>query len=243
MEKRYIEDFPMRAAVCDMFGGWRPGAMFEAMQETAGAHRERLGLGRPVMDGLGVAWVLSRARVELRRRPRLGETVSVETFPLPPKHLFYPRANVFRDAAGQEIGYANSLWVLIDLATRRIVNHPAVQERLPDNGDLTAPIALPATVRPLDGEVRRAALEPQFVDFDLNGHVNNTRYLDWCCNALGPDILREREILRLDVNYDAEVLPGMRLETELTRRDDRFAFCGSVDGKRRFAIGGELRAR
>lgn len=31
---------------------------------------------------------------------------------------------------------------------------------------------------------------PQYSDFDVNGHVNNTKYLAWLCDALGFDALR-----------------------------------------------------
>ena len=240
--KSYREEIRLRQVHCDMSGLWRPSAILEAMQETAAEHCTRLGIGRPVLDARGVTWVLSRAHVELERVPRLGERVTVETCPLPLKHLFYPRVNVFYDGEGKRVGAANSLWVLIDVATRRIVNDDFVLERLPDNSDVAAPCAQPATVRPLPGEAEIFAFAPQFTDLDMNGHVNNARYMDWCCNALGVEALSRRAIAAFDVNYDAEVLPGAQLEAALTRADDRFTFTGSADGKRRFAIGGVLRA-
>ena len=67
MEKSYTETFALRTGMCDMAGRWKPAAILEAMQETATTHCNRLGLSRPVTDGLGIVWVLSRSRVALRR--------------------------------------------------------------------------------------------------------------------------------------------------------------------------------
>lgn len=243
-DKNYIETFTLRTCDCDMRGAWRPSAILEAMQETAIAHCDKLNLGRNVTDSLGVAWVLSRSRVALERLPHIGEAVSVETYPLPLKHLFYPRMNTFRGADGEVIGHAHSLWVLIDLSTRRIVSNETIVSRLPDNSDLAAPIPGPATVRALPGEAEAHEVAPRFTDFDINGHVNNTKYLDWCLNALGLETMRAWELRQFDVNYEAEILPDAAVvRTELTRAGERFACLGSADGKRSFAVGGTLSPR
>ena len=243
MLKTYAEDFLIRQSCADMGGTWRPSAVLEAMQETAATHCEHLGLGRKELDARGVAWVLSRTHVELDRLPAIGARVNVETYPLPLKHMFFPRVNTFRGETGAVIGRAASLWVLIDLETRRIVQDDYVLSRLPDNSDLDAPAVLPATVRPLPGEAREFELTAQYTEYDMNGHVNNARYLDWCCNALGLEALRERAIRAFDVNYDAEVRPGTILTASLTRVGDRFAFTGTAEGKRRFAVSGALAPR
>ena len=241
MEKKYAETADLRVVHCDMHGDWRPAAILEAMQETAGAHCARLGIGRDVTDALGVAWVLSRARVELARTPRLNEEVTVETWPLPTKHLFYPRANRFLDGEGREIGGATSLWVLMDVKTRRMVASDAVAARLPDNGDMPFGPGMPATVRPQPG--LRRALTPAYTDFDVNGHVNNARYMDWCCAALGFDAFEGARLARFDVNYEGEILPGAQVETELALGEGSFTFCGSGGGRRLFAVSGVLAAR
>ena len=242
MEKLYSEAIALRAPYCDIHGEWRPGAILETMQETAGEHCERLNLGRPVMDGLGVAWVLTRTRVELKQVPRMGEIITAQTWPLPPKHLFFPRVNAFLDSNGAPIGEASSLWVLMDLRTRRIVNNATVLERLPDNADMPAGLPLGA-FRPLEGTPETAELIPPYSDFDLNGHVNNTKYLDWACNALGHSALAERRVRAFSVSYDAEVLPGPTLRTELVCSDDQFSFCGYDGDRRCFCIVGTLEDR
>lgn len=243
MEKSYTETMILRPCDCDMRGDWRPSAVLEAMQETAGAHCDRLGIGRGVLDALGIIWVLSRARVSFTRVPRHGERIAVETWPLPCRHLFFPRVNRFTDAEGNDIGGASSLWLLLDVATRRIVMNDTVLAHLPGNADLSAGPGAPNGVRPLAIEPRRDIYRPVYTDFDLNGHVNNTRYMDWCCNALGADVLAERQIAQFDIAYESEVLPGAAIDTELALDGERFSFFGGEAGKRHFGISGALSPR
>lgn len=240
MGKTYTETLELRACHCDMKGVWRPSAILECMQETAGAHSAICDLGRGVMDSLGLAWVLSRLKVDFSRVPHVGETITIETYPTPTRHMFYPRSHIFRDADGAELGRANSLWVLIDFSTRRITNSELVQSRLPDNSDMAMATGMPATVKPVDGEVCEGVVAPRYTDLDMNMHVNNTKYLDWCCNALGMDALRERTVAAFDMNYDAEILPGAEIRTELARNGESFTFCGYAGGKRHFGVTGRL---
>ena len=43
---------------------------------------------------------------------------------------------------------------------------------------------------------------------DLLGHVNNSRYIEWLCDAFPLEVFRERRIEWLQVNYEREVRPG-----------------------------------
>jgi len=45
------------------------------------------------------------------------------------------------------------------------------------------------------------------------------------------------------VNYDAEILPGTEIRTEMTCEGDKFAFFGYEGGKRHFSVGGKLTLR
>jgi len=243
MDKKYTESFVLRTPDCDMCGHWRPSAILETMQETAGAHSTLYGLDRSAMLSLGVVWVLSRLKVEMLRLPTVGETVRVETYPTPARHLFFPRSHVFYDTQGAKIGCANSLWVLMDVNTRTLTQCSEVMQRLPDNHDMESAAGMPATIRPIQTEVQYGQHNPQFTDLDVNGHVNNTKYLDWCCNALGIENMSQNCLMRFDVNYDAEILPGCAIDTQLTLQENRFVFSGYHEGKRHFAISGDLAAR
>ena len=243
MNKTYREDWHLLTRDCDMAGALRPGALLEMMQETAGTHAELLGVGRTALSVRGMAWVVTRMEVHLDRTPVLGETLSVETYPMPVRRWFYPRYFIFRDGQEREIGCAASLWVLMNLQTRRVTKSDEVNSLMPDNSDLPAPLGLPAPVQEVGGVLETREFTPVYTDLDTNGHVNNCRYLDWCCNALGVDTLKGWELSRFMINYDLELRPGQQVRTELRRLAQDFSFTGWADGERHFDVGGTLRER
>ena len=241
--KTYTEHFHLLTRDCDMNAAWRPGAILMAMQEVGGAHSERLGAGRNVLALKNLAWVLTRIEVEMDRYPTIGEDLSLETFPAPVRRWFFPRYFVIRDNEDKEIGRAASLWVLLDLTTRHMVQPALVAALMPDNRDLPAPLGLPGSVTEVSGVLEEATRLPLYSDLDANRHVNNTRYLDWVCDALGVDCMAENELARFTINYNMEILPGQEVRTQLRRLDRDFSYSGFVGDERHFDIGGTLRPR
>ena len=236
----YTENYTLRTCDCDAFGRWKPSVIMEMMQETAIAHCDSIGLGRAVTDALGVVWVISRCRVELDRLPAIGDRFSIETFPMAQKHLFWPRGYVFRDAGGTVFGGANTLWMLMEVKSRRATGNQDVARRLPDEGPVA--VRMPQTVRACGDDAVTGMIEPQFTEFDINGHVNNTKYLDWCWNALGFDTLSQRTFSGFDVNYEREVRRGEVITTALSVDENKAVFCGYEGAQRCFAISVDWRA-
>ena len=72
----YVETFVLRSSQCDMYGAWKPSAILECMQESAGVHSALFGLDRAAMNGMGIAWVLSRVKVHMDRVPLVGESIT-----------------------------------------------------------------------------------------------------------------------------------------------------------------------
>ncbi len=243
MLKVYKQEMRIPSAQTDLSGQWRPSAILETMQDMAGAHAELLGVGRSMLIQHNTVWVLTRVEVEMDRYPASGELISIETFPMPCRRVFFPRYFIFRDAAGNEIGRAGSLWVLLDFTTRRMSPGREIAALMPDNSDLIAPLGLPGPVTEVSGVIEEETILPRYTDIDVNQHVNNTKYLDWCCNALGIEAMKESCLSHIVINYDAEVLPGQEVRAQLRRLGDDFSYCGFVDGTRHFDVGGTMRRR
>ena len=243
MQERYEEIVTLRSADCDMLGTWRPGAVLECMQETAGTHSALLGLDRKTMDEMGICWVLSRLKVQFDRVPHVYERVHVETYPLPQRHLFFPRVHIFRDDAGHMIGSASALWMLMDIESRRVTANETVSEKLPRIQGLQNPAGMPGTVCMDEGGTVEGVMIPRFTDLDLNRHVNNTKYLNWCQDALGMACMEEYEICAFTVNYEAEILPHMQVQTRLLHEGEAFAFAGADGEKSLFVLEGTLKKR
>ena len=242
--KTFRKEQFIRTADCDLMSTWRPSAILETMQETAGEHCLNLGVSRMDLLPMGLVWIITRGEVVMDRYPIIGETITIETSPMPVRRWFFPRYYLFKDAHGEIIGKAGSIWALLDLNSRHMVSPEAVISRMPDNSDLIAPLPFPATVRDVDGTVTEETRFAQYTDLDANCHVNNTKYLDWCCNALGVGTMQENVLSRFLINYNQEIRPGEEIQTALRRSGNEFSYTGiGSAGTCHFDIGGELRER
>ena len=153
----------------------------------------------------------------------------------------YPMAQQGRP--GEALGYAATLWALMDINDRRMLPPGDVARVLPDNSDLPLPMGLPATVDTVNGEENVMRRVPMYFDLDVNQHVNNTRYADWACDALGVDVMRKDCLETLLVNLSAEVRPDQTIMLHTAVSENQFRVAGYHEDKMHFELGGKLRER
>ena len=232
----------LRVAECDVCSHWRLSSIMTEMQEAASSHSNSLGVGRNDLLKVNVAWVLTRMHLQILRYPGPGETVTVRTWHRPARHRLYPRFFRITDAAGEVIAQASSVWILMDLETRQSAPSERLPVQLPDNSD--APVILPLRGGEIFLETPETVIPSRsvYTDLDPNGHVNNTKYADWLCNALGTETMRSSAPEDLIIQYHAEVLPDSPFALHLKREENRFQLTGVHDGDAAFEACGTLKA-
>ena len=153
-----------------------------------------------------------RHKVQINRLPCRDETVTVQTWPMPTTRTAYPRSTVVYDSQGRECFRGISLWVLMDAGTRAMVL-PG-KSGVTVNGTLTgSELAVPGSMglKPLDNRTGRTV---RFTDLDVNGHMNNCRYLDWTVDTLPGSFHEKHPIEEFSVSYFSEAREGDRLELQ-----------------------------
>lgn len=243
MLKTHREKILIRTSNCDLTGSWRLSDILATMQEVSGMHSHLLGVGRDVLLAKNIVWVLTRSELVMDRYPVVGETITVETFPMNHRRMFFPRYFIIYDEAGEVIGKFGTLWVLMDFIERKMVGPEAALGTLPDNSDLTAPLGMPGNIGDVEGEAKCFTRTPVYSEIDVNQHVNNTRYADWLCDALGIETMKEKRVKHLLIHYMHEVLPGQEMSLSLYQSGDAFRLAGECNGNKHFEIGGELEDR
>lgn len=243
MNKTYTETFIVRATDCDPYRRMRLDALFVAMQEGGERHALSLGAGYDAMMNRGLFFALARIHVSTFRAPRCGETIVHTTWPGTANRFFCPRYHVFSLPDGTPLAAAGALWVMLDTKQRRIVSPAKIDLGFPDNSDLPAPIDLPNRLPALRGDTPQVfSRAPQYSDFDINGHVNNTKYIAWLCDALGLESFDGAYIGDLVAGYEKEIRGTDALRLTLSRQDDAFSFqIASAAGEKHFVAGGSLR--
>lgn len=241
MNMPYSKTITLDASVCDMTGSWQPGAILRTMQEAAGAHAEGWGLGWQRLMEAGVAWVLSRTALSMERYPKYGQTITVHTWPGATRHAFFPRHYRF-EMNGETIGCATTLYVLMDIRERKMADSSRLPGQLPQY-DIPAPMPTPGAVALPKTEPVCFDHPVRYTDLDINGHVNNTRYVDWYMDCFDHAHHLAKELAHLTVHYLQEIRPGEEAELLLRTEEETAVLQGLVEAAPRFQMKGLWRQR
>lgn len=242
MQKTYSETFIVKATECDKFRRMRLDALFLSMQEVGERHALLLGAGYEAMKSRGLFFVLSRIHVHVTRAPRCGETVVHTTYPGVSNRFFCPRYHVFTLEDGTPLLCAGALWAMLDTVNRKIVSPLTIDLGFPDTSDIPSPIDLPVRLpASQSADAVCTTRTPVYSEYDINGHVNNTRYIAWLCDCLGTKALEDMYIEDLVAGYEKEIREEDPLMLSMIRKDDAFSFTVSSEGcKKHFVAGGRL---
>lgn len=200
--------FQVRSYETDPNGRLQVPILCQLLQEAATAHAAILGLAVDTLIESGVAWVLSRLRLEMDRWPVADEEIVIETWPEAASRLFTERRFEVLDASNQRIGAASTLWLVLDLERRRPVRlPPLVTERLHEHELAPEPRHFAELVAPdpVDCEVGFTARRS---DLDRAEHVNNTSYVVWAVEAVSDEVWSGAELAELEFQFLSECHRG-----------------------------------
>ena len=210
MEPIYSEVFEITDLYVDCRGYLLPSKILFMMQEVAGNHFSQLAMDYETLAQRGLFWAITRIKVQITRLPQRGEKIRLETWPMPTTRVAYPRSIVAYDEAGNEVFRSITLWVLMDLGSRSMVlpgkSGIEVAGTLRGN-ELASPLGLPAKAL-----ANRRSRSGCFTDLDRNGHMNNTKYLDWIYDLLPTAFHTNHTIREFTLCYLNEALEGQQLE-------------------------------
>ena len=210
MQPIYSQEFHINDAASDRFGRLKPSMLLYYIQEVAGIHGSALGVSFEALAEKNLFWAILRTRVQITRLPRNGETIRLETWPMPTTRVAYPRSVVAYDANGQEVFRAISLWVMMDRTTRSMVL-PAKSGFIFSGTLQGNELAVPSSLLPKIYE-NRCSRTVRFTDLDVNGHMNNTRYFDWMFDVLPSSFHANHTMKELTICYLAEAREGQTLD-------------------------------
>lgn len=209
MEPIYSQNFLITDNCVDCFGRLKNSTLLYFVQEVAGRHFANIAMDYDSLAEKGMFWAIIRQKVQISRLPMRGETVRLETWPMPTTRSAYPRSVVAYDEQGREVFRSISIWVLMDLQKRKMIlpgkSGIAVAGTLRGNE-----LAMPASLTPM---ILKNARERtvSFTDLDRNGHMNNTRYMDWIDDLLSSRFHREHTAREFTVCYLSEAREGQTL--------------------------------
>lgn len=217
MEPIYQKSYTISSTAVDRYSRLKPTEVLCYAQEVAVEHCNRLHVSVVSSEQQELFWAIIRHRVQITRLPMEGETIRVETWPMPTTRSAYPRSTVAYDEQGEEIFRTLGLWVLMDRQSRSMVlpgkSGVDLQGLLRGN-ELTVPGSL--VPKMLEHHMSHIA---RYSELDCNGHVNNTKYMDWICDLLPSAFHKEHPVKEFTICYHTEALEGQELDLNWELQD------------------------
>ena len=175
--------------------------------QVSGMQSIELGVSdKVILEDYNLVWIITEYDIEVVRLPRFAEEITIETEALSYNRLFCYRRFTIYDEAGQEIIRMLATFVLMDRDSRKV---HAVEP------DIVAPYQSDFDKKLIRGPKYANLEEPiskdyhvRFYDLDMNGHVNNSKYLDWIFEVMGADFLTQYIPKKINLKYVKEVRPG-----------------------------------
>lgn len=189
----------------DFTGRLTLGVLGNHLLNCAGFHASERGFGMATVNEDNYTWVLSRLAIEMEEMPAQYESFSIDTWVEDVYRLFTNRNYAIRDKDGRPIGYARSVWAMINMHTRKpidllSVNGGSIRDFI---CDAPCPIAIPSRIKVDCGE-ETVSLRAKYSDIDVNGHVNSIRYIEHILDLFPLDIYRTQRVRRFEMAYVAE---------------------------------------
>ena len=175
--------------------------------QVSGMQSIELGVSdKTILEDYNLVWIITDYDIEVVRLPRFAEEITIETEALSYNRLFCYRRFTIYDEAGQELIHMMATFVLMDRDSRKV--HAVEPE-------IVAPYQSDFDKKLIRGPKYESLEEPfskdyhvRFYDLDMNGHVNNSKYLDWIFEVMGADFLTHYIPKKINLKYVKEVRPG-----------------------------------
>ena len=175
--------------------------------QVSGMQSIELGVSdKSILEDYNLVWIITDYDIEVPRLPRFAEEITIETEALSYNRLFCYRRFTIYDEAGEELIHMMATFVLMDRDSRKV--HAVEPE-------IVAPYQSEFDKKLIRGPKYANLEEPvskdyhvRFYDLDMNGHVNNSKYLDWIFEVMGADFLTQYIPKKINLKYVKEVRPG-----------------------------------
>ena len=186
--------------------------------QVSGMQSIELGVSdKAILENYNLVWIITDYDIEVVRLPRFAEEITIETEALSYNRLFCYRRFTIYDEAGQELIHMMVTFVFMDRDSRKV---HAVEP------DIVAPYQSEFDKKLIRGPKYANLEEPiskdyhvRFYDLDMNGHVNNSKYLDWIFEVMGADFLTQYIPKKINLKYVKEVRPGGVITSAVERTE------------------------
>ncbi len=201
--------------------------------EVATEHANIWGVGYAKLVEDNQAWVLSRVTIEMQDYLHVNEPYTIQTWVEGYNRYFSQRNFEILDSKGNTLGYARTIWLVIDSTAREMVDISKLSYVISNIHDKECPIEPQSRLKAVDN-ARVSQHTFQYTDTDINCHVNSVRYVETLLNQWGMEHYEKNRIKRFEIAYVKECLGGITYNVSVNEDepcDAKLEITHDVDGK------------
>lgn len=216
--------YSLRYTDFDFADAFKLSSLLALVQEAACSSADELGFGYADLKPKNFGFLTVNTYCKLLHPVRIGDELTVETWPLPPRHVIFERDTRVKNQRGEEVALLASRWCLVDLKNFSLLPPEALGP-----AHAACPYNPERTVSPLSWkfkkfeegegrEVSRIRVTPSKCDHYL--HANNTYYADFFCDCFSFEEL-SRPLDSFQIAYLKQAKP--QKELVFFRKDEDFS--------------------
>lgn len=233
---RNIKDYELRYTDVDAYDNLKLSSLLSFLEESACRSADELGFGYKDIAPVNLGFIIVNWYIELKKNIRLGDVLTVHTWPLRPKKLIFLR-DFELYVGGEKVGVATARWCMIDTDTFSVTPVSAFfKEGDFDNYNTERSIEFNSWKIPqIAGGNKVYSKKVLYSDYDHYFHANNTKYADFLMDAFDVAELKDRTVKSVQITYVKQCKLGENID--VVREDcDGYTL---VEGR----VGDELRVQ
>ncbi len=207
----HCKNYEIRYTDVDMSDNLKLSSLLSLMEESACLSAEELGFGYSVLQPKNYGFIMVNWYIEMNRAVKLGEVLTVHTWPIKPKRLI-----VLRDfelfVGGEKVGVATSRWCLVDLVNFKMLPSVAALDENLEYNDFRSVDVSNIKVPECDDGKLCYSKAVSYSDYDHYNHVNNTKYADFLMDVFAVDEMRGKSYSCVKITYVKQSKEGETLD-------------------------------
>lgn len=207
-----IRKYDIRYTDVDFKDELKLSALMSVLEESACVSADELGFGYADISPRGIGFILANWYIKLARPIKLGEQLTVHTWPMKPKNtIFFREFEVY--SGDEKVCAASTRWCMVDLKTFAVLPTSAFFEGdTREYNDFRAVEFNSWRIAPVKDGEKRYEKTVSVSDYDHYFHMNNTKYADVCMDAFSVDELADSCIDDVQITYVKQCKCGEKLE-------------------------------
>lgn len=210
----HFKTYELRYSDFDYKDELKLSSLLSIVQESACMSADELGFGYADLRPKNFGFIIVNTYCELRRPVRLGETLKVETWPLPPRHVIFERDYRVTAGNGEEVAALASRWCLVDLENFALLTPDklaSAHENCPYRDEKSVQVPGWKIGRVSEERGREAyAMRVSNSHCDHYFHANNAQYADFFSNCFSIDEF-SRPVRSFQIAYARQAKEGTLL--------------------------------